>query len=198
MSRSSTSIITRNDWILSQRHCDNVLIQNKIGNFVCSLQNVQISDYDVVQGKLSLLSGWLNGRSKAQECISEVCVKTSVSDIVAYKSLSSLEIQHYAFQAVNVMTTCLYPITPESIQSSGGEALAWLCFTWLGIERAFLNPQGARNKFAKNQTAWKHAIAVVICVSAGACVCVCAQCIPAFMCLVCMFVWRGVNDRGLR
>lgn len=43
-----------------------------------------------------------------------MCVKASVSDIVPYGSLSSLEIQHYAFRAVNIMTTYLYPISPRT------------------------------------------------------------------------------------
>lgn len=49
-------------------------------------------------------------------------MKASVSDIVPYGSLSSLEIQHYAFRAVNVMTTCLYPIslrTRSELQEGG-------------------------------------------------------------------------------
>lgn len=51
-----------------------------------------------------------------------MCAKASVSDIVPYGSLPSLEIQHYAFRAVNVMTTRLYPIslrTRSGLQEGG-------------------------------------------------------------------------------
>lgn len=53
-------------------YCDNVLIKNKIGNFVGSLQIVQISDYDVVQGKLSVI--WLTKLKKQGTRVHELSV----------------------------------------------------------------------------------------------------------------------------
>lgn len=74
-----------------------------------------------------------------------------------------------------------YPRIPS--KAPRGEALAWLCFTWPGIERVFLNPQEVRDKLSelKTPTASKHA--VVISVSAGACVCVCLCVLHLFVCL---------------
>lgn len=70
-------------------------------------------------------------------------LKASVSDIVAYRSLSSLEIKHYAFRAINVMTTWLYRISPESLQSCGGRGFSVALFhmtrNWTGISK----PQGS-------------------------------------------------------
>lgn len=77
-----------------------------------------------------MLSTLLSSPSQPQQSaqIKCACLCLCVSDTVAFRSLSSLEIKHYAFQAVDVMTTCLYLISPESLQSSGGGALAWLLF----------------------------------------------------------------------
>lgn len=73
-----------------------------------------------------------------------------------------------------------YPGIPS--KAPRGEALAWLCFTWPGIERVCLNPQEVGDKLTelKAQTASKHA--VVISVSAGACVFVCVCVLRLFVC----------------
>lgn len=70
-----------------------------------------------------------------------------------------------------------------------GEALAWLCFAWLGIGQAFLNPRGVRDK---SQTASKHLVAVSLLVQVR---------VHALLCtsvLVCVFVWlTGVTGGSL-
>lgn len=117
-----------------------------------------------------------------------MCVKASVSDIVPYGSLSSLEIQHYAFRAVNVMTTCLYPISPRthSELQEGGFSVALFHMTgnYVGTSETpslppLPTPQGEERtvciKLKKNDAA------PGISSSAGAFVCVCVFCcIPAF------------------
>lgn len=108
------------------------------------------------------------------------CGRQRLFDILAFRSLSSLDIRHYVFQSVNVMTTCLYPISLESLQSSGER----LCFAWLGIEQAFLNPWRVSDKL---QTASKHVTAALISVSAGA-----GACILAVL-LVCL---QGFKSQG--
>lgn len=127
------------------------------------------------------------------------CVWKPVSVTLCLTGPPPVEIQHYAFQPVNVMTTYLYPITPESIQSPGGEpnmALFHMSRNWTDISK----PQEVRGKFAKSQTESKRAPAVVNYVTAGACVsiCVSAQCILAWIFPVFMLTWRGVHGRGLR
>lgn len=95
-----------------------------------------------------------------------------VCDTLALRRLTPLDIRHYVFQSVNVMTTCVYLISLESLQSSGDR----LCFAWLGIEQAFPNPWRLSDNL---QTASEHVTAVLISVSAGvgacilACLCVC-------------------------
>lgn len=111
-----------------------------------------------------------------------MCVKASVSDIVPHGSLSSLEIQHYAFRAVNVMTTCLYPISPRtrSELQEGGFSVALFHMTgnYVGTSETPSLPGGREDSLHK---AKKNDGAPGISSSAGAFVCVCVFCcIPAF------------------
>lgn len=126
-----------------------------------------------------------------------MCVKASVCDNVPYRSLSPGEIQQYAFQPVNVMTTYLYPITPESIQSPGGEpnmALFHMSRNWTDISK----PPGTARQVCQKpkwiQTCPCCSKSLLLQVRVWS-ICVSAQCILALIFPVFMLTWRGVNDR---
>lgn len=116
----------------------------------------------------------------------EVCVKASVSDIVPYWSLPSLEIQHYAFRAVNVMTTCLYPIslrTRSELQEGGfSVALFHMTGNYVGTSETPslppLPPGRRENSLhkAKKKMMWRQVSPIAQVLSCVYVFC----CIPAF------------------